>query len=166
MWCWTADVDETHEQAFVQPSLYLNYTFQLSQTHNTSSLSRATFTPTIDSEASAGIKVRQKKGEEKYWATLGVKRHADWFRLRNEPSSQRLTDRLFGSQRAVYLDVWKKEKNNQRGFVAQTSLLALSWRQRHWPVSPWCDALIYVTPAPPLSSGRVVTTGWGEQKHT
>lgn len=60
---------------------------------------------------------------------------------------------------------FKKRKKYQRGFVPQTSSpLPLSWRQRHWPVSPWCDALIYVTLAPPLSSGRVATMGWSEQK--
>lgn len=104
------------------------------------------------------------------WAAAAVK---GWSWMQNEPSSRRLTDRLFGSQSAVYLAAWGGQKgnnnnnNNLRGFVAQTSLSRSArpdWRQKHWPVSPWCDALIYVTLAPLLSSGREVTTGWSKQK--
>lgn len=105
----------------------------------------------------------------RHWAALGVKRH-----------------RLISTAKWTFITVsdwqviWiaesclpgcvkkklKKRKKYQRGFVPQTSSpLPLSWRQRHWPVSPWCDALIYVTLAPPLSSGRVATVGWSEQKN-
>lgn len=91
--------------------------------HTTLHLSHSTFTLTMNTYSKKEKKILRR------WAALGVKRHADWSRLRNEPSSQRLTDRLFGSQRAVYLAAWKKKKKRKKII---TEVL--------WPIppsSPW-----------------------------
>lgn len=68
------------------------------------------FMRTADCKASAGFQ-HTAKGRRKIWGAElhSVEKDTDWSRLRNEPSSQFLTDRLFGSQRAVYLDAWKKK---------------------------------------------------------
>lgn len=43
-------------------------------------------------------------------------------------------------------------------------IFSLSWRQSHWPVSPWCVAWIYGSLPPPLSSDRWVTLCWNKQR--
>lgn len=124
MWCWLFQCDplgigfDDHDKCGAELQMLMKYLsgFLCSQVciwiihfnqpnHTTAHLSHATFTLTIYFKASAGIKHTAKGSRkiQRHWAALGVKRHADWFWLRNEPSSQCLTDRLFGSQRAVYL---------------------------------------------------------------
>lgn len=120
---------------------------------------------TLKHEHPAG---KKREPQQRHWTEERSKnRSPRW----NEPLWRRLTDRLFELQRAVYLAAAKKRKKRKRnkistGLVSHTSpASSLILRQRRWPVSPWCDALIYVTPSPPLSSGRAVTTGWGQEKH-
>lgn len=128
------------------------------------------FMRTADCKASAGF--QQRKGEEKYEAlscTGCKKTQTELDCEMNLHHSFWLTGYLDRRELFTWMHEkkFKKRKKYQRGFVPQTSSpLPLSWRQRHWPVSPWCDALIYVTLAPPLSSGRVATMGWSEQKKT
>lgn len=78
--------------------------------------------------------------------------------------------------RGVYLTAFKKENEGWKcvcvGGVKRKSekdcgadlIFSLSWRQSHWPVSPWCVAWIYGSLPPPLSSDRWVTLCCNKQR--
>lgn len=135
MRCWTADVDEIHERVFVQPRdcIWIIH-FKLSQTHDISSLSHYLYSwaQTLKHQQALNIQGGKKEGEgegegKRHWAALGVKRQADWSRLRNEPSSQSDWQVIWIAESCLPGCIKKKERkekrrNNQRGFVAQTSL--------------------------------------------
>lgn len=89
--------------------------------HTALHLSHATFIISIGTQASAGIKhtAERRRKTKKHTEALSCTdtwRHAGWFRTPNQPSSRCLTDRLFGSQGAVYLGCMKKiQRKKKRG---------------------------------------------------
>lgn len=158
---WTAGVDEIQEQ--VLGRLDLNYTFYRSK----ATTLRAIINLSVHPRTLACCRKKKRKKEllGRHWTENGDSKliwMVKWTLV--APSDWQLI--LVAESCLPGCRKRRKEKGtkNQRGSMSQTPPLLL--RQRRWPVSPWYDALFYVTPTPPLSSGRTVTTGWREEKHT